>query len=76
MFELHERMPGMWSTDHEYQTTMTLKFFIIIHNYVNVRQSTNQNRVVSDITGQHQWPVNSDVAERRKWLEAIGWISG
>ena len=34
MFELHERMPGMRSA--EYQATIPLKFFIIIHNYVNV----------------------------------------
>ena len=34
MFELHERMPGMRST--EYQATIPLKFFIIIHNYANV----------------------------------------
>ena len=30
MFELHERMPGMGSA--EYQVTIPLKFFIIIHN--------------------------------------------
>ena len=34
MFELHERMPGMRSA--EYQGTIPLKFFIIIHNYANV----------------------------------------
>jgi len=34
MFELNERMPGMLSA--EYQATITLKFFIIIHNYANV----------------------------------------
>ena len=34
MFELHERMPGMRSA--EYQATIPLKFFIIIHNYANV----------------------------------------
>ena len=34
MFELHERMPGMRST--EYQMTIPLKLFIIIHNYANV----------------------------------------
>ena len=34
MFELHERMPGMRSA--EYQATILLKFFIIIHNYANV----------------------------------------
>ena len=34
MFELHERVPGMRST--EYQATIPLKFFIIIHNYANV----------------------------------------
>ena len=41
-----------------------------------LRQSTNQSlpgfRVVSDVTGRHQRPVNSDVVERRKRLEAIG----
>ena len=34
MFELTERMSGMRSA--EYQTTIPLKFFIIIHNYANV----------------------------------------
>ena len=34
MFELNERMPGMRSA--EYQATIPLKFFIIIHNYANV----------------------------------------
>ena len=34
MFELHERMPGMRSV--EYQATILLKLFIIIHNYANV----------------------------------------
>ena len=34
MFELTERMPGMRSA--EYQMTIPLKFFIIIHNYANV----------------------------------------
>ena len=34
VFELHERMPGMRSV--EYQATILLKFFIIIHNYANV----------------------------------------
>ena len=34
MFELHERMPDMRSA--EYQATIPLKFFIIIHNYANV----------------------------------------
>ena len=34
MFELHERMLGMRSA--EYQATIPLKFFIIIHNYANV----------------------------------------
>ena len=34
MFELHERMPGMRSA--EYQASIPLKFFIIIHNYANV----------------------------------------
>ena len=34
MFELNERMPGMQSA--EYQATIPRKFFIIIHNYVNV----------------------------------------
>ena len=33
MVELHERMPGMRSA--EYQVTIPLKFFIIIHNYAN-----------------------------------------
>ena len=34
MFELNERMPEMRSA--EYQTTIPLKFFIIIHNNANV----------------------------------------
>ena len=34
MFEQTERMPGMRSA--EYQMTILLKFFIIIHNYANV----------------------------------------
>ena len=34
MIELNERMPVMRSA--EYQATIPLKFFIIIHNYVNV----------------------------------------
>ena len=34
MFELNERMPGMQSA--EYQEPIPRKFFIIIHNYVNV----------------------------------------
>ena len=36
MFELNEseRMPGMGSA--EYQATIPLKFFIIIHNFANV----------------------------------------
>ena len=34
MFELHKRMPGMRSAEH--QATIPLKFFIIIHNYANV----------------------------------------
>ena len=33
MFELNERMPGMRSA--EYQATIPLKFFIIIHNYAH-----------------------------------------
>ena len=33
MFELNERMPGMPSA--EYQATIPLKFFIIIHNYAD-----------------------------------------
>ena len=34
MFELNEGMPGIRSA--EYQMTILLKFFIIIHNYANV----------------------------------------
>ena len=34
MFGLNERMPGMRFA--EYQATIPLKFFIIIHNYANV----------------------------------------
>ena len=43
MFELTERMPLMRSA--EYQATIRLKFFIIIH-YTGFR-------VVSDVTGRH-----------------------
>ena len=56
MFELRERMLGMRSA--EYQATIPLKFFIIIHNYANV-QTINQSksppgcRVASDVTGRH-----------------------
>ena len=55
MFELNERMPGMRSA--EYQATIPLNFFIIIHNYANV-EIINQSkslpgfRVVSDVTGR------------------------
>ena len=56
MFELNERMPGMRSA--EYQATIPLKFFIIIHNYVIVYtikllKSVPGFRVVSDVTGWH-----------------------
>ena len=34
MFDLKERMPGMRSA--EYQATIPVKIFIIIHNYANV----------------------------------------
>ena len=56
MFELNERMPGMLSA--EYQVTIPLKYFIIIHNYANVYK-VNQSKslpgfqVVSDVTGRH-----------------------
>ena len=56
IFELHERMSGMRSA--EYQATIPLKFFIVIHNYANVL-TINQSKslpgfqVVSDVTGQH-----------------------
>ena len=56
MFELHDRMPGMRSA--EYQATIPLKLFIIIHNYANVK-TINQSkslpgfRIVSDVTGRH-----------------------
>ena len=56
MFELHKRMPGMRSA--EYQVTVPLKFFIIIHNYANV-WTINQSkslpgfRLVSDVTGRY-----------------------
>ena len=38
------------------------------------RQSTKQSG--SDVTGRHQQPVDSGVAERRKQLELIAWNSG
>ena len=42
MFELNERMPGMRSA--EYQATIPLKFFVIIHIIMRMfTQSTNQN---------------------------------
>ena len=47
MFELHERMPGMRSA--EYQVTIPLKFFIIIH----MRMRSTGFRVLSDVTGRH-----------------------
>ena len=56
MFELNERMPGMRSA--EYQATIPLKVFMIIHNYANV-STINQSkslpgfRIVSDVTGRH-----------------------
>ena len=56
MFEVHERMPGVRSV--EYQATIPLKFFMIIHNYAYVK-TINQSkslpgfRVVSDVTGRH-----------------------
>ena len=44
MFELNERMPEMRSAEyHATQQVNPDKIFIIIHNYENVRQSTNQN---------------------------------
>ena len=40
MFELHEGMPGIMALEGmqsaEYQATIPLTFFIIIHNYANV----------------------------------------
>ena len=38
------------------------------------RRSTKQSG--SDVTGRHQQPVDSGVAERRKQLELIAWNSG
>ena len=62
MFELHERMPGIMALEGmqsaEYQATIPLKCFIIIHNYANV-WTINQSkslpgfRVLSDVTGRH-----------------------
>ena len=55
--KLNKRMPEMRSA--EYQATIPLKLFIIIHNYANVSKTINQSkslpgfRVVSDITGRH-----------------------
>ena len=57
MFELHRSIPPMRSTEH--QATIPLTFLITIHNYANV------------LTGGNYGPVDSDVAERRKRLEAI-----
>ena len=53
----------------EYQATIPLKFFIIIHNYANVytiNQSKSQPRflVAGDVTGRHKRPVDSDVTDR------------
>ena len=61
MFELNERMPGMRSA--EYQATIPLKFFIIIHNYVNV-QTINQSKslpgfrvVVTSLHSINGWSI-------------------
>ena len=41
-----------------YQVTIPLEFLIIIHNYANVRQSTNQNRVVATLLdGINSWSI-------------------
>ena len=70
MFELHRSIPPMRSTEH--QATIPLKFLITIHNYANVLTIKVTTRFLgSDVTGGHYWPVDSDVAERRKRLEAI-----
>ena len=63
MFELNERMPGMRSA--EYQATIPLKFFIIIHNYANV-QTINQSKslpgfwvVVTSLDGINSWLIQT-----------------
>ena len=71
----HTRDVICWSN---YQTTIPLKILIIMRMF---RQSTNQNHhsvfwVSDDVTGWHWRMVDSDVAERRKRLEAIGWNLG
>ena len=41
-----------------YQVTIPLELLIIIHNYANVRQSTNQNRVVATLLdGINSWSI-------------------
>ena len=81
MFELQASMPGMGSA--EYQTTIPLKFLIIISKYMKLCECLDNQpikittRVLSsDVAGRHKQPVDSDIAERRKWLEAIIWNSG
>ena len=76
LFELHASAPPMRSP--EYQATIPLKFLIIIHNYPGMRifrKSTNQITTrfsgSSDVAGQRKQLADSDVAERRKQLEAI-----
>ena len=63
MFELNERMPGMRSA--EYQATIPLKFFIIIHNYANI-QTINQSKslpgfrvVVTSVDGINSWSIQT-----------------
>ena len=56
MFELNERRPRMQSA--EYEVTIPIKYFIIIHNYANVETINHSKslpgfRVVSDVTGRH-----------------------
>ena len=60
-------MPDMRSA--EYQTTIPLKFLIIIHNYAN-DWTINQSKSLPGfrVVGR---PVDSEVAERRKGLEVI-----
>ena len=70
MFELNERMPGMRSA--EYQATIPLKFFIIIHNYANV-QTINQSKslpgfrvVVTSLDGINGWSIQTLLRGRRE----------
>ena len=62
IFELHASMSGMRSA--EYQTTVPLKFLIIIHNCANVwtinqSKSLRGFRVVTSLDGLNGWSIQT-----------------